>query len=66
MQIVGECKGSIADAARHLGKDPKTVRQHYRAASEKVGKSVVKHATEPLRTDRRGQANIANGDDRRC
>ncbi len=65
-QIVGECKGSIADAARRLGKNPKTIRQHYNAAMEKMGKTAVKHATHALPADRRGQANIAEGQDRRC
>ena len=64
-QIVAECKGDIAEAARRLGKDAKTVRQHYTAATKKLGKTVVKHATKQLPSDRRGQANIADGEDRR-
>jgi hypothetical protein len=65
VQVVGECKGSIADAARRLARDPKTVRQHYNAAMEKMGRKVVKAATKPTPTDRRGQEKLADGDDRR-
>ena len=64
-QIVAECKGNIVEAAQRLGRDPKTVRQHYKVAMEKMGKSVVNHTTKPLPSDRRGQANIADGQDRR-
>lgn len=65
VQVVGECKGDLAEAARRLGIDRKTVKQHYDAASRKLGKIAVKHTTQPLRTDRRGQANVAQEDDRR-
>jgi DNA-binding CsgD family transcriptional regulator len=64
-QIVAECKGDIAEAARRLGKDRATVEQHYNAAMEKLGKAVVKHTTKQLPSDRRGQATIADGQDRR-
>jgi predicted DNA-binding protein (UPF0251 family) len=64
-QIVAECKGDIAEAARRLGKDRATVEQHYSAAMKKLGKTVVKHATTQLPSDRRGQVNIADGQDRR-
>jgi DNA-binding CsgD family transcriptional regulator len=65
VQIVGESKGDIAAAARRLGRNPKTIRQHYNAAMGKMGKTVVKHATQRLPSDRRGQANIAHVQDRR-
>jgi DNA-binding CsgD family transcriptional regulator len=65
MQIVGDCKGNLAEAARRLGKDPKTVRQHYNAALRKLGKAAVKHATRALPSDRRGQVNLSADDDRR-
>jgi hypothetical protein len=64
-QIVAECKGDIAEAARRLGKDRATVEQHYRAAMKKLGKTVVKYKTKQLPSDRRGQANLADGQDRR-
>ena len=65
VHIVGECKGNIAEAARRLGRDAKTVRQHFKAAMKKLGTTVVKHTTKQLQSDRRGQANIADGQDRR-
>ena len=65
MQIVGECKGDIAEAARRLGKDRSTIKQHYDAATAKLGKRPVKHSTEQHATDRRGQANIATDADKR-
>lgn len=64
-QIVAECEGSISRAAKRLGKSPKTIRQHYQAGMKKLGKNAVKHATRRLSHDRRGQANIAEDDDRR-
>jgi hypothetical protein len=65
VQIVGECRGDFAEAARRLKRDRKTIVGHYEAAQEKLGKSAVKAATQPLPKDRRGQENIADGDDRR-
>jgi DNA-binding CsgD family transcriptional regulator len=65
VQMVGDCKGNFAEAARRLGVTSKTVRQHYRAAITKTGQTVVKHATKALPSDRRGQTNLADGDDRR-
>ena len=65
MQIVGECKGDIAEAARRLGKDRSTIKQHYDAATAKLGKRPPKHSTEQHATDRRGQANLATDSDKR-
>ncbi len=65
MQIVGECKGDFAEAARRLGKDRKTVVDHYEAATKKAGKRQMKHMTQQIAKDRRGQDNLADGDDRR-
>ncbi len=65
VQVVGECKGSFAEAGRRLGVDRKTVQQHYQAAMKKLGKSAVKHATQSLPSDRRGQADLSADDDRR-
>jgi hypothetical protein len=64
-QIVGECKGNISKAAKQLGKDPKTVREHYEIGMAKLGKTAIKHETKSLPSDKRGQANIANDDDHR-
>lgn len=65
VHIVGECKGNIAEAARRLGKDYSTIRQHYKAATAKLGKKAVKHSTKRLATDGRGQANVATDADKR-
>ena len=65
VQIVGECKGNIAEAARQLGRDPSTVRQHYQAGMGKLGKKAVKHGTTRLPSDRRGQENVSSDDDQR-
>jgi DNA-binding NarL/FixJ family response regulator len=42
VQIVGECKGNIAEAARKLGRDPKTIAECFKAATKKLGKEPVK------------------------
>ncbi len=65
IQIVGECKGNMAEAARRLGKDRKTLDQAYRAGLTKLGKQPVRYGTRTLYRDRRGQENIAKSDDRR-
>jgi len=60
VQIVGECKGNYAEAARRVGKDRKTVEQHYRAAMRKLGKIVLpKPKLRALPQDRRGQPNVS-------
>lgn len=64
-QMVGECNGNIAEAARKLKRDRKTVKQHYDMALVKMGRVAVKHVTRSLPADRRGQADIADGGDRR-
>ena len=63
MQLVGEYKGNLAAVARQMGLNHKTVRQHYKAAMNKLGQKSLKHPTTRLPTDRRGQVNVA--DDRR-
>jgi len=65
VQIVGECKGNIAQAAKRLGKDRKTIAQAYKAGLAKLGKQPVKHGTRTLARDRRGQVDLAEGEDRR-
>jgi predicted DNA-binding protein (UPF0251 family) len=60
VQIVGECKGSFADAARRMGLDRKTVRQHYYAGMKKMGRAIGKKPkTERLSQDSRGQATVS-------
>lgn len=64
VQIVGACKGNIAEAARRLGKDRKTVKQHYEAGLRKLGRAAPgKPKTQRLATDRRGQ--VSESHDRR-
>jgi predicted DNA-binding protein (UPF0251 family) len=67
VQIVGECKGNIAEAARRLGRNRKTVEETYRAAMTKLGKTVVRSKTRThlFSRDRRGQEDVADGDDQR-
>jgi DNA-binding CsgD family transcriptional regulator len=64
MQTVAECNGSIAEAARRLGKDRSTVAQHYRTALKKLGRmaSTVKAKTGALPSDKRGQLTVARND----
>ena len=45
VHIVGECGGNIAAAAKRLGHNRKTVKQHYEAAMSKMGRKVVKKFT---------------------
>lgn len=65
VHIVGECKGNIAEAARRIGKDHKTVKQHYDAGMKKMGKAAVTHKSHSMPKDRRDQENITKEDDRR-
>ncbi len=65
VQIVGECKGNLAEAARRLGIDRKTLQERYEGALSKLGRQVVKHKAQPLPLDRRGQECLSYDDDRR-
>ncbi|MGE0607684.1 MAG: hypothetical protein AB7O62_11380 [Pirellulales bacterium] len=66
-QAVQDCEGSIAKAARQLGRDRKTVDQHFTEANRKLGKAIVaKPTTTQLRDDRRGQADVCKDDDKRA
>ena len=67
VQVVGECKGNVAAAARRLGRDRKTVEESYRAGMTKLGKTVYhsRDKTLLLARDRRGQETVSEGDDRR-
>jgi DNA-binding CsgD family transcriptional regulator len=65
VQVVGECQGNMAEAARRLGVHPATVRQHYLAATKKVPEVVssvarAKLARRRLPADHRGQPTIAD------
>jgi hypothetical protein len=66
-QIVGECKGNIAQAAKRLGRDPSTIRESYKAAMTKLGKEVVRSRdkTRLFARDKRGNEMVSAEDDRR-
>ena len=66
INIVGECKGSLADAARRLGIDRKSLKESYDAGNRKLASAGVpipssrpKPKTERLPKDPRGQVNVA-------
>jgi hypothetical protein len=59
VQLVGEHKGNCAAAAKAAGKSPQAMRKLYLKAMKKLGQKPVKHTTQGLPTDRRGQATIA-------
>jgi hypothetical protein len=66
-QIMGECRGNVAEAARRLRRDRKTIEGTYRAAMGKLGKTAYlsKDKTRLLTRDRRGQYDVAEEDDKR-
>ncbi len=67
VEIVAECKGDIAEAARRLGKDRKTVEQHYKAGLEKLGEATGRRPeTRQLQTGLRGQYEVTADEDRRA
>jgi hypothetical protein len=65
VQTVSECQGNMAEAGRRLAVDRKTVAEGHKVALAKLGKKQMAHTTKLLKTDRRGQADIAAEDDRR-
>ncbi len=65
IQIVGECKGNLAEAARRLGRNRKTIEETYRAGLARLGMVAVWHDTKLLPRDRRGQAAVSADDDGR-
>ena len=65
IQIVGECKGNFADAARRMGLDRTTVKQHYDAGMKKLGRKPIQHGTQSVPFDRRGQVHLSPDDDQR-
>lgn len=68
IQIVGECRGNVAEAARRLGKDRKTVEEAYRTGMAKAGKEVFwqnkKTKTRLLIRDKRGQETVSTDAER--
>lgn len=63
---VEECGGNFSEAARRLGRNESTVREHYQAALKKLGKlAVEKPRTGMLPNDRRGGETLSEKDDAR-
>ena len=67
VQIVCECKGNVAKAAKQIGKDRKTVEKAYRAGLGKLGKTAYlsRDKTRLLPRDKRGVDAVSEEDDRR-
>ncbi len=70
LQIVGECKGSFAEAGRRMKRDRKTVKQHYDAALAKMKalglrtpERKLKPAAGYLPENRRGQVDAFKDED---
>ena len=64
VQAVGECKGNLAEAARRLGIDRKSLKECYDAGMKKLARAGrPKPKTVRLSVDRRGQEKVA--EDRR-
>jgi hypothetical protein len=59
MHLVGEHKGNIAAAARAAGKSRTAMDKLYKKATAKLGKKAIKHFTQRLPQDNRGQETIA-------
>jgi hypothetical protein len=60
MQLVGEHKGNIAAAARNAGKSRAAMGKLYKKATTKLGKKAVKHFTQRLPKDSRGQETVTD------
>jgi hypothetical protein len=63
MQLVGEHKGNFTAAGKAAGKTPTAMRKLYNKACAKLGTKTVKHATQRLPEDRRGQATVEDNAD---
>jgi hypothetical protein len=69
LKVVGECKRNFSEAARELKRNPKTVRQNFRAGLKNAGrlarKLIGKPKTKTLPTDpdEHAQVSIAGKDD---
>jgi hypothetical protein len=61
--LVTEHKGNVTAAAKVAGKSRQAMRKLYKKAMKKLGQKAVKHGTQALPTDRRGQCTVA--DDKR-
>jgi hypothetical protein len=59
MQLVGEHKGNVAAAARAAGKSRAAMKKLYDKATRKLGKKAIRHFTQRLPRDSRGQETIA-------
>jgi hypothetical protein len=57
--LVGEHKGNISAAARAAGRKRQAMEKSYKTAMKKLGMRIVKPKTQPLPSDRRGQADVA-------
>jgi FixJ family two-component response regulator len=62
---VMECGGNVSKAARDLKLNPKTVRQHYLAAMEKLGRLATKPKAPKMQTLPGGARNLSRADDKR-
>lgn len=66
VQIVGECKGVFAEAARRMNLNESTIRQHYYAGLENADaknlNSKIKNTYRRLPQDHRGQADAFKDD----
>lgn len=59
VQLVSEHKGNIAAAARAAGKSRAAMQKLCNKANRKLGKKAIKHYTQRLPTDSRGQEMVA-------
>lgn len=67
IEIVADCQGDFAKAARRLGKDRKTVKQHYDAGMKKMGEAIGrKPKVKSLPTGSRGESEATAEDDPRA
>lgn len=66
LQIIGDYKGNVSAAALQLRITRQALKKRYDKAHKKLGTMpMLKAKTKSLPTDKRGQANISESDDRR-
>jgi len=66
LKLHGECEGNIAEVARRMRIGYSTAQQHVHAGFKKLGKSApTKAKTTQYKTDRRGQVDLTDSDERR-
>jgi hypothetical protein len=66
VQLYGELKGNFTAVGKRMGVSRQMAEKHYNRAMKKLGKRAMpNHKTATLPTDKRGQANIVDGEDRR-